>query len=109
MLLVNAAQCDNFLEFGDFTSNVFGIDPNVCKNHILCTLFYTGISPSFVIHLQWIPDIMCPEIAAANCWHVCYIPTREEYNDFFEILLSLVDNGVDSSKNYAQKALVAYP
>ncbi len=34
-LPVDTAQCDQIMGLGNFTREVFGIDPNVCKNHVL--------------------------------------------------------------------------
>ena len=38
-LPIDTAQCDNFHGFGNFTREVFGWDPNICKNHLLGTCF----------------------------------------------------------------------
>jgi hypothetical protein len=34
MLPVDTAQCDNFFGFGNFTREVFDMDPNICKCHL---------------------------------------------------------------------------
>jgi hypothetical protein len=38
MLPVDSAQCDNILGFGNFTREVFDMDPNMCKCHLLGAL-----------------------------------------------------------------------
>ena len=34
-LPVNTAQCDSILGFGNFTREMFDMNPNQCKNHLL--------------------------------------------------------------------------
>jgi hypothetical protein len=34
-LSVDSAQCDNIFGFGNFTREVFDMDPNMCKSHLL--------------------------------------------------------------------------
>jgi hypothetical protein len=34
-LPVDSAQCDSIVGFGNFTREVFDMDPNQCKNHLL--------------------------------------------------------------------------
>ena len=42
---VDSAQCDNHLGFGNFTREVFDMDPNVCKCYALVKyLFQLGLT-----------------------------------------------------------------
>jgi hypothetical protein len=34
-IAVDTAQSDQIIGFGNFTSEMLGIDPHVCKNHVL--------------------------------------------------------------------------
>ncbi len=38
-LPVDSAQCDSIVGFGNFTREVFGMNPNQCKNHLLGEFF----------------------------------------------------------------------
>jgi uncharacterized protein (DUF2237 family) len=51
---------------------------------------------------------LCAGIAAANYAHVGYFPSRDAYDDFYEILTGVVDIGIISFKDYVIKAFVEY-
>jgi hypothetical protein len=40
-LLVDTAQCDQIMGWGNFTREVLGIDPNTCQNHLLGDCLYS--------------------------------------------------------------------
>jgi hypothetical protein len=52
--------------------------------------------------------VWCVGIAAANYSHVGYFPSRNAYDDFYEILTGVVDIGITSFKHYVIKVFVDY-